>query len=285
MYTVAISGSTGFIGSHLMAYLSQQGFPVVPLLRSDFTDVASLQRRLKGCDAVIHLAGAAIMHRWTKAYKQRIMSSRVDTTALLVVAINGLRRKPKVVISTSGVAIYPREGVHTEQSDQVADSFLGKVSAAWEAPLHVLDPSVRQLVFRLGVVMHPDGGILHRMMLLARWQLLPLLGNQHVPFPWVYLSDLLDAYLFALRNESLRGPVNVVARTYDKMQSLYLLLHQCYPTAITFRISSWLMRRVLGEESALLYKGQYVVADKLKQAGFFFTHTDLLHLYLDEDDA
>ncbi len=283
MYRIAISGATGFIGSHLSTYLSQQGFPVVPLSRSDFSDLHTLQKRLAGCDVVIHLAGASIMQRWTKANKKQIIRSRVYTTKLLVAAINGLRHKPRVLISTSGVGIYPVEGMHTEHSAEVSNTFLGKVCSAWEEPLKSLDEAVRPLIFRLGVVIDPEGGILQRMLRFARCSIVLKMGNEQVPFPWVSLSDLEHVYLFALQDESLRGVVNVVAHPYDRMQSLYELIEMCYPRAISINMPTRLIRGVLGESSMLVYQGQYVVAEKLDKAGFVFVHKDMVHLYLDDE--
>lgn len=105
---VAITGSSGFIGSHLSSRLAVFGHQVTPLWRYLFTQdsVDCLAEALAGCRAVINLAGAPIDRRWTDAYKQELVESRIMTTRKLVEAVNRLHEPPEVMISTSAVGYY-----------------------------------------------------------------------------------------------------------------------------------------------------------------------------------
>ena len=112
---VAITGSSGFIGSHLSSRLAVFGHQVTPLWRYLFTQdsVDCLAEALAGCHAVINLAGAPIDRRWTDAYKQELVESRIMTTRKLVEAVNRLHEPPEVMISTSAVGYYsPACGCH-----------------------------------------------------------------------------------------------------------------------------------------------------------------------------
>ena len=121
---VAITGSSGFIGSHLSSRLAVFGHQVTPLWRYLFTQdsVDCLAEALAGCHAVINLAGAPIDRRWTDAYKQELVESRIMTTRKLVEAVNRLHEPPEVMISTSAVGYYsPAGGCHGDQDDPAAD--------------------------------------------------------------------------------------------------------------------------------------------------------------------
>lgn len=169
---VAITGSSGFIGSHLSSRLAVFGHQVTPLWRYLFTQdsVDCLAEALAGCHAVINLAGAPIDRRWTDAYKQELVESRIMTTRKLVEAVNRLHEPPEVMISTSAVGYYsPAGGCHGEQDDPAADSFLAELCVAWEKEAELVNDSVRLVRTRFGVVLSPDGGALPRMVRPARF--------------------------------------------------------------------------------------------------------------------
>ena len=100
---VAITGSGGFIGSHLSKRLEMFGHRVTPLRRYLFAQegVDCLAQALAGCHAVINLAGAPIDRRWTDAYKRELVESRIMTTRKLVEAVNRLHEPPGVMISSA----------------------------------------------------------------------------------------------------------------------------------------------------------------------------------------
>ena len=108
---VAITGSSGFIGSHLSERLEVLGHEAVPLWRYLFTQDSPdcLVQSLAGCSAVVNLAGAPLDRRWTDAYKLELMESRIMTTRKLVEAVNLLHEPPGVMISTSAVGYYSPE--------------------------------------------------------------------------------------------------------------------------------------------------------------------------------
>ena len=54
---IAITGATGFVGSHLTTRLESEGHDVVQLVRGDLDDVDQLRTAFAGCHAVAHCAG------------------------------------------------------------------------------------------------------------------------------------------------------------------------------------------------------------------------------------
>ena len=103
--TLAISGSTGFVGSYLRKHFEEKGDTVVPLSRQELEDLDLLKQKISQADVVINLAGANIFKRWTSHYKDILFKSRIDTTKAIVKAINSLDTKP-LFISTSAIGIY-----------------------------------------------------------------------------------------------------------------------------------------------------------------------------------
>ena len=171
---IAISGASGFIGSHLAGYLTAQGHQVVPLGRGYFSGfpapgpgvigdrawdgaMGRLVAALEGCGAVVNLAGAPIDRRWSDTYKEELYASRIGPTRRLVEAIGALETPPGVVVSASAVGYYPAEGCYKETDARKGTGFLSDLCAAWEQEAQRVPPGVRLVVTRFGVVFHPAG--------------------------------------------------------------------------------------------------------------------------------
>src|SRR2546428_1971038 len=107
---IAVTGSTGLIGSALVSLLSGARHEVVRLRRpSDWNpDAGTINVSVfSGIDAIVHLAGENIASgRWTSARKQRIRDSRVKGTRLIAEAISQMDRRPQVFVSGSAIGYY-----------------------------------------------------------------------------------------------------------------------------------------------------------------------------------
>ena len=89
--TVAITGSSGLVGSALAALLTSGGHRVIRLVRRAPADDG--ERRwdpdhpdpglLRGTSALVHLAGASIAGRFTAGHKRSIRASRITPTRRL----------------------------------------------------------------------------------------------------------------------------------------------------------------------------------------------------------
>ena len=160
---IAISGATGFIGTHLTAHLTGLGHRAVPLGRSAFRSQESLAAALAGCGAVVNLAGAPIDRRWSDAYKKQLYDSRIGTTRKLVAAINEMNPAPKVFVSASAVGYYPDQGCYDEYTAVKGTSFLSDLCESWEREASRVVPGIRLAVARFGVVLAPDEGAFAKM--------------------------------------------------------------------------------------------------------------------------
>jgi uncharacterized protein (TIGR01777 family) len=285
---IAITGSSGMIGSALAASLEADGHTAIRIVRSgggpgtvrwDIHAGTIDAAGLEGLDGVVHLAGEGIAEkRWTDEQKRRILESRTQGTSLLAGALASLTARPPVLVSGSAIGYYGNRGDEqlTEASERGA-GFLADVVAAWEAAAEpAVAAGIRVPRIRTGIVLSPKGGVLERLAGLARFGLLGKLGSGQQWMSWISLADEVGAIRFLLEHD-VAGPVNLTApnpvtnEVFTK--TLGRVLHR--PTFLP--VPSFGPKLLVGAELAqsLLYDGQRVLPDALLDAGFEFRHTDL----------
>lgn len=274
---IAISGSTGFIGTHLSSFLEANGAEIVPLKREFFSaaDDIALRIALDGCDAVINLAGATINHRWTSSYKRKIMDSRILTTRKLVTAINKLTRKPHTLISISAVGIYSSDRVQREDDFCYGNTFLSQVCRKWEEEARKVSPQTRLVIPRLGVVLAKDGGALPLMLLPFRMFAGGRIASGNQGFSWIHIEDLQNAILFLLLNPQLRGVFNFTApqimNNSKFTETAAAVLHR--PSWLP--VPGFVFYLLYGKGHILMTEGQKAYPLRLLEEGFEFRYLDL----------
>ncbi|MGZ8450004.1 MAG: TIGR01777 family oxidoreductase [Candidatus Deferrimicrobiaceae bacterium] len=288
---VAVSGSTGLVGSEVVASLSAAGHEVVRLVRRAPAQGEKAVRwdpgkgtidsaGLEGVDAVIHLAGENVVSgRWTAARKAAIRDSRVNGTRLLCDALAGLARPPKTLVCASAVGIYGDRGdeLLTEESPP-GTGFLTEVSREWEAASGpAARKGIRVVALRIGMVLSPNGGALSRMLPLFRIGLGGALGSGRQYMSWVVLDDLVGIVLHALRSGELRGPVNAVAPVPVTNREFTEALGKALSRPTLFPVPAFALRLAVGREmaDALLLASARVVPRRLEEAGHPFRCPEL----------
>ncbi|MGA2903882.1 MAG: TIGR01777 family oxidoreductase [Candidatus Korobacteraceae bacterium] len=286
---VLTSGASGLLGSALMRGLRAAGHEPAALVRRaaragevQWDPTQPLDpAKLADCDAVVHLAGKNIAGLWTKSFKQEILESRVrGTSTLATAAAESYRQsgKPRVLVSASGAGYYGNRGdeLLTEESS-AGEGFLAEVSKQWEvATAAASEAGVRVVCLRIGVVLARDGGALKPMLLPFRLGLGGRVGSGKQYWSWIALDDVIGAMVFALQNDSLRGPVNVVGpapvRNAELVRALGRELHR--PTI--FPLPEFAVRGLLGEMGQeLLLTSARVLPAKLNGAGYKFRYSEL----------
>ena len=281
---VAITGSTGLIGSALSAFLRGRGDEVVRLVRRPVRSPEEVRwdpaahllapADLSGVSAVVHLAGAGVGdHRWTPSYQQQILGSRVDGTETIATALAALG-EPVRLVSGSAVGVYGDRGdeVLTEEST-LGDGFLSEVVRAWEsaaepareAGLAVAHP-------RTGIVLSPQGGALARMLPLARLGILGPLGSGKQWWPWISLRDTVAALAHLVDHAEVVGPVNLVAPRPDRQIDIARTLGKQLHRPAVFPAPGFGIKLVLGGFSDEILTSKRVVAERLTASGF--VHAD-----------
>jgi uncharacterized protein (TIGR01777 family) len=270
---ISMSGATGFIGDMLIKRFFEKGWPVNVIDRQSLTldDKEFIEKKIEGSDVVINLAGAPVLKRWNEGYKKEIYDSRIDTTRKITIAIRNARRKPLVFISGSAIGIYNSKETHTEESRHFAADFMGKVCRDWEHEALEAAVSTRVVIFRTGVVLGQNGGALKTMYTPFKFGLGGIIGNGKQSFSWIHITDLMNAFVFAIENESFSGIVNAVApdptTNYHFTKTFGKVLNQ----PAIMRVPEFALKLMYGEGSQALTSGQNVLPEKLLKAGFTFS--------------
>ncbi|MFF0554017.1 TIGR01777 family oxidoreductase [Streptomyces sp. NPDC004311] len=280
---IAVTGSTGLIGSALVRSLRADGHEVVRFVRREpsaadearwdpergYVDPAGLA----GCAAVVHLAGAGIGdHRWTDAYKRTIRDSRVLGTAALAGALAGLDELPAVLVSGSAVGYYGDTGDRVVDEDSPAGrGFLPSVCQEWEA---AADPAreagIRTAFARTGLVVAQDGGAWGRMFPLFRAGLGGRLGDGRQYWPFISLRDEVRALRHIIDTPSLHGPVNLTAPEPLTNRQVTAAMGRVLKRPAVLPVPAVALRVVLGEFSQDVLSGQRARPARLLESGFVF---------------
>ncbi|MBA3014888.1 MAG: TIGR01777 family oxidoreductase [Proteobacteria bacterium] len=274
--TIAISGASGFVGSHLTRVLQSDGWNVVPLGRQDLGDVDALVNRLHGVRAVINLAGAPILKRWTEEYKKILVESRIGVTRRLVEAMSRLKKSPTVFISTSAVGYYAAGRRHTEADHLPAEGFLGNLAKAWEHEAwQARDLGVRTCIFRLGVVLGPGGGALAQMAPMFRLGLGGTIGSGSQAFSWIHCDDLIRAYSAAISDSQWEGAYNLTAPHPTTNAALTRALGVTLGRPTWLPVPGLILSLIFGEAATILTQGQEVIPKRLLEGGFQFSFSTI----------
>jgi uncharacterized protein (TIGR01777 family) len=296
---VLVTGSSGLIGTALVETLVTGGHQVTRLVRrtavpgprpDGITDVrwdpakgtidsASLAEGAT-IDGVVHLAGAGVGDkRWTPARKQVILTSRTDSTSLLVATLADLPTPPPVLVSASAVGYYGDRGEDVLDEDSSAGhGFLADVCVAWEeSAAPATAAGIRTVVLRTGIVLSGSGGALGRQLPLFRLGVGGKIGSGRQYRSWITLDDHVGAVLHCITDPSLSGPVNATAphpaTDAELAKALGAALHR--PSFVA--VPTPALKLVLGAEMAadMVLASQRVLPARLTAAGYRFAHTDL----------
>jgi uncharacterized protein (TIGR01777 family) len=286
--TIAVTGSSGMIGTALTALLTTGGHRVIRLVRHTpgYEDERQWQPDdpepdlLDGVDAVVHLAGASIAGRFTAQRKREILFSRTGPTRALATLAAKSPGQLRAFVSASAVGFYGADRgdeVLTEQSER-GEGFLADVSTAWEeATTPASAAGIRTVQVRTGIVQTPAGGVLRLLYPLFEAGLGgPLAGGTGWQ-PWIEIDDLLDIYLRAVTDPALAGPVNAVAPAEARNAEYTRVLGKVLRRPTLIPVPAAGPRLLLGTEGAkeLAEASQRVHPAALTAAGHPFRFPEL----------
>lgn len=273
MRKIAIIGANGFVGTSMQDQFHKNNFEIVPLGRT-YTQksIEEMSKILEGCEIVINLAGAPIIHRWSETYKKVLYDSRIETTKKLVSAMALMKTKPEVFFSTSAIGIYETNGPMSESSFTYADDFLAKICKDWEAEAQKAEPYTRVVIFRFGVVLGRDGGALAKMLPAFRVGIAGTIGDGSEPFSWVHIDDLIAAFLFAIDKKDMQGVHNLTAPNPVTNRVLTKTLGEILHRPTIIPLPKFVLRLLFSEGASVLTEGQHVIPERLLREGFSFTY-------------
>ena len=284
---VAISGASGLIGRHLSTFLRAAGHTVKHLVRRDHNRLphdihwdpqTGIMGDFSDVTVIIHLAGESIASpiRWSDSKKRRIYASRVQSTSVLATQLATCQNQVKTLICASGIGIYPHSDHVMDEDGPTGNGFLSNVVSDWESACDPIRDRIRVVHTRLGVVLHPNGGMLQRLRPIMKAGLLGRIGDGTQWMSWVALEDVLRALYVSMANTNLLGPVNVVS-PYSTTQIEWIrewARHTHRPSLVP--LPTPIVTSIMGEMGhELLLASQHVVPKKLLETDFQFQCTSM----------
>ncbi|AXG72774.1 TIGR01777 family protein [Flavobacterium arcticum] len=290
---VLITGATGLVGTELVSLLLKNDIHINYLTTSK-SKIQSKQEYqgyywnpasgviddncINDVDAIIHLAGASVAKRWTKAYRQEIVESRVLSTKILY---DLLKKKENTVthfIAASAIGIYPDslDKVYSESDTEVDNSFLGRVVEKWEQAVgEITTLGIKVAKMRTGIVLSGKGGALIEMARPVKYGLGAALGSGKQMQSWIHIHDLVNMYMLVLEKE-LNGVYNAVApypvTNNELMKTIARVLDTPY---FLPNVPKFMLQLILGKMHIILLSSQNVSAKKVISEGYQFEYLSL----------
>lgn len=279
---VAITGATGFVGSHLVEQLHSLGYQIIVLTRNPdkgrrvfpvanypqveivgYTPTVSgpWQDAIAGCDGVVNLAGASIAdERWTEGRKQELYDSRITLTQKLVAAMAQANPKPKVLVSTSAIGYYGTSETATfDETSPPGNDFLANLCQQWEeAATEVKNSDTRLVILRFGIVLGMGGAIAKMLTPFKLFAGGPL-GSGEQWFSWIHINDLVNLIRFSLENPQVEGVLNATAPNPVRMNELCQQMGKILNRPSWLPVPSFALEMLLGDAAIVVLEGQQVL--------------------------
>ena len=285
---VVIAGSSGLIGTALVALLRQAGHDILRLVRRparapderawDPPSATMEAGTLEGVDAVVNLCGSTMGNRrWSGEVKQAIRDTRIVPTEVLAAAI--AEHGVPVLVNASGVGYYGDTGDRqVDESASLGSGFLAQVCRDWESATAAAEQAGTRVVrARTGLVISPSGGLMGRLKPLFALGLGGRLGSGRQYMPWISLDDEVGAIRFAVENDEIAGPVNLSGpepvTNAEFTNTVGEVMHRPAP----FVVPGFALHMILGAELVddMILAGQRAVPAVLRRHGYRFQHPTL----------
>jgi uncharacterized protein (TIGR01777 family) len=283
MRHILVAGGTGLVGRALVESLLAGGERVTiasrqPLPARGGAATCSYAALPADVGAVVNLAGANVVgKRWSPAYKQELVDSRVAFTQNLLAGLQRAGAKPAVWVNASAVGIYGDGGAERIDEDSpLASGFLPDLCRAWETAAATASViGARVVILRIGIVLARDGGALAKMEPPFRWGLGGPIGRGRHYVPWIHRRDLVRLIEWALREPNVRGTYNASApepvTNLELSRGLAAALHR----PCLFPAPPFALKLLFGEVGAHLAESSRAVPARALDQGFTFEFTKL----------
>ena len=288
---ILVAGSKGMVGSALIPLLEAEGHEISRLVRSEGEAVDERHIHwdpmrggveaieLEDQQVVINLAGENIAaKRWSASQKEKLRASRVMGTKGLTDAFEKQLNPPQLLINASAIGIYGNRGeeVLSERSENGHD-FLAELGQQWEGVTEkARQMGIRVVLLRFGVILSPNGGALAKMLTPFKMGVGGILGSGKQYMSWVTLDDVVAVIRYAINNDIMSGPYNVVSPNPVTNEEFTKTLGKVLNRSTFLSMPAFAAKVAFGEMAdALLLASQRVIPKRLQESHYKFKHTKL----------
>jgi hypothetical protein len=293
METILITGGTGLIGTALTDLLISQGYKVVILtreLRRQVKENISYARwdvrkgkidssAIASADHIIHMAGAGVADkRWSGRRKKEIVSSRVDSSRLLIKALTEIPNKVQTIVSASAIGWYGPDAKGSKkafvEADPPGNDFLGNTCRMWEESIQPVTALGKRLVIlRTSIVLSNKGGAFPELVKTRKFGIASILGSGDQVISWIHIDDISRMYLYAITNKGTQGVYNAAAPEHVTNKELVLKTARAKKRPfIAVHVPAFALKIILGEMSIEVLKSTTVDDAKIRNTGFKFLY-------------
>ena len=307
---ILISGGSGFLGSafsealHRRYKQADRDLNVTWLTRDssqahpndiNMVTYEELAHSDASFDVIVNLAGAGIADaRWSDERKEQLLASRIKPTESLLAFIARTSIKPKLLVSGSAIGWYGTQGDKplTESSSSEPD-FAHTLCDEWEQlAVKATQYDVPVAIVRTGVVIHPEGGMLGKLLTPFKIGVGGQLADGQQIMSWISREDWVAATIFIIEQQLAGKNDERVNALQTKSDTLALVYNLTAPNPVTnhtftktlgawlhrptfFTLPAFLLKLMFGEMSTLLIDGQKVLPKALESAGYEFRQPTL----------
>lgn len=290
---VLITGATGLVGTQVVKALHQNDVAVNYLTTSKTKIESSHNYQgyfwnpsegkidtdcFKDATAIINLAGANVGKAWTVDHKQTLINSRLDTIDLIKDSLQKIDHQIEHFISASAIGIYASDLkiLHSEESTDLSDDFLGQLVKKWEAKAEEMaELGMEVSLVRTGLVLSESGGALEQMLKPIRNYVGAPLGSGKQWQSWIHIEDVADIYVHLFQNK-IEGVFNAVSPNPSTNEEMTKEIANILDKPLILPpVPKFALKMILGERSTLVLSSQMVSAKKIQTAGYIFKYVQL----------
>jgi len=271
---IAISGHTGYIGTHVKRYLSRETeIDSIEINRNDFQREEQLERKIRDADIILNFAGYPVIKRWNAKNKRIIHDSRIDTTTMLADAAG---KKTKIFINASAIGIYDGIGSHDDYSKAYAHNFLARVVKEWEQALKNHEPKFEYIaMLRFGVVIGKNSPSWKMMKMPYKMKIGVQIGHDDEYFSFIRVEEIPRVIEYLIKHKSPGDVINVVCPGSVLNKELDKVMKTRYGSICSFRLPNLILRMLYGEAAIALVESKNIVPRKLENSSFNFRYSSI----------
>ena len=232
----------------------------------------------KGDYVIINFVGESISGLWTKRYKNRILSSRINSVKVMISTIERTINMPQVIVQASAIGFYGYNIVDiVDERSNKGKGFLADVNDMWEKATTVIDNlGIRLVIIRTGVVLTDNGGFLQLLKKQVKYRMALIPGSGKQFLSWIDIVDEVRAIEFLITNNACKGVYNLTSPKPVSISVLYKKMAKGMNRKIIGRVPAWILKILLGKMATELFlSDQKVVPTRLLNQNFTFDHPEI----------